>query len=56
MSIRLDGVALVHPNGHPALRQVSLALARGERAAVIGPSGAGKTTLVRVLGTSLRPT
>jgi phosphonate transport system ATP-binding protein len=55
MSIRLDGVALVHPNGHPALRQVSLALARGERAAVIGPSGAGKTTLVRVLGTSLRP-
>ncbi len=56
MSFRLEGASLVHANGHRALREVSLALAPGERAAVIGPSGAGKTTLVRVLGTSLRPT
>ncbi|MGZ8260442.1 MAG: ATP-binding cassette domain-containing protein, partial [Caldimonas sp.] len=55
-ALRLDDGGLVHPNGHRALRGVSLRLARGERAAVIGPSGAGKTTLVRVLGTSLRPT
>lgn len=55
MSVRLDGTGLVHPNGHRALQGVTLALAAGERVAVIGPSGAGKTTLVRVLGTSLRP-
>ena len=55
MSARLDDTGLVHPNGHRALRGVTLALAAGERVAVIGPSGAGKTTLVRVLGTSLRP-
>ncbi|MEO8836518.1 MAG: ATP-binding cassette domain-containing protein [Caldimonas sp.] len=55
MSFSLDGAGFVHPNGHRALQGVSLALAQGERAAVIGPSGAGKTTLVRVLGTSLRP-
>lgn len=55
MSLRLDGVGLVHANGHRALRSVSIALASGERAAVVGPSGAGKTTLIRVLGTSLRP-
>ena len=54
--LRLDGVGFVHANGHRALDGVSLTLARGERVAVIGPSGAGKTTLVRVLGTSLRPT
>jgi len=54
--IRLVAASLVHPNGHRALRDVSLALAAGERVAVIGPSGAGKTTLVRVLATSLRPT
>jgi phosphonate transport system ATP-binding protein len=56
MSLLLDAAGLVHANGHRALRGVSLSLAQGERAAVIGPSGAGKTTLVRVLGTSLRPT
>ena len=53
--LRLEGAGLVHPNGHRALKNVSLALADSERVAVIGPSGAGKTTLVRVLGTSLRP-
>ena len=53
--VRLVSASLVHPNGHRALRAVSLALGAGERVAVIGPSGAGKTTLVRVLGTSLKP-
>ncbi len=56
MSLQLEGVGLVHANGHRALRAVSLEIGAGERAAVIGPSGAGKTTLVRLLGTSLRPT
>jgi len=55
MSLRLEAAGLVHANGQRALRDVSIALERGERVAVIGPSGAGKTTLVRLLGTSLKP-
>ncbi|MEP7302248.1 MAG: ATP-binding cassette domain-containing protein [Caldimonas sp.] len=55
MSLNLDNASVVHGNGRRALHRVSLSLASGERAAVIGPSGAGKTTLVRVLGTSLKP-
>src|SRR5436190_1197922 len=51
----LEGAGLVHPNGQRALRNVSLSVDSGERVGVIGPSGAGKTTLVRLLGTSLRP-
>ncbi len=55
MSLSLAGAGLVHANGHRALHEVSLSLVGAERVAVIGPSGAGKTTLIRVLGTSLRP-
>ena len=55
MSFALDAVGLVHPNGHRALKGVSLAARDGERLAVIGPSGAGKTTLLRVLGVGLKP-
>ena len=55
MSFSLEAVGLVHPNGHRALRDVSLAAGGGERLAIIGPSGAGKTTLLRVLGAALRP-
>jgi len=56
VSLSLEAAGLVHPNGHRALHGVSFSLARGARAAVIGPAGAGKTTLIRLLGTALKPT
>lgn len=56
MGFELTQVGLVHPNGQRALRAVSLSVASGERVAVIGPSGAGKTSLLRILATSVRPT
>lgn len=39
-----------------ALNGVDLTLERGERLALLGPNAAGKTTLIRVLATALRPT
>ena len=55
MSLSLHHIGLSHPNGHRALKNVSLRLEAGEQVAVIGPSGAGKTSLLRVAATSLRP-
>jgi ATP-binding cassette, subfamily B, bacterial MsbA len=40
---------LDHPDAPWAVREVSLTLAPGEVVAIVGPSGAGKTTLVSLL-------
>jgi len=55
VSIRLDGVTLTHANGYRALHQIDLHIGKGEQVAIIGPSGAGKTSLLRLLGTGLMP-
>ena len=40
----------------PVLRNVSLTISPGEKAALIGPSGAGKTTIMRLLMRYMDPT
>jgi polar amino acid transport system ATP-binding protein len=53
---RLERVRKVFPDGTVAVDEVNLRIAPGECVAVIGPSGAGKTTLFRLLNATLRPT
>ena len=52
----LDGVGKVFGRMQVALEGFDLKVARGERVALIGPSGAGKTTLFRMLNCTIRPT
>src|SRR5712692_6016375 len=52
----LRNLRKVFPDGTVALDGVSLTVGPGEQLAVIGPSGAGKTTLFRILNLTLRPT
>jgi phosphonate transport system ATP-binding protein len=56
VSFALDGVGLTHANGFAALGGITMQAAQGECIALIGPSGAGKTSLISVLGTALAPT
>ena len=55
--IRLEGVSYQYPGAaEPSLRDVSLSIRKGEAIGLVGPTGAGKTTLVDVLLGLLEPT
>lgn len=48
--IRFDGVEFAYRPEEPVLRGIDLVVPRGSVVALVGPSGAGKTTLVDLLG------
>jgi phosphonate transport system ATP-binding protein len=50
----LEGVARSF-GGKTVLSDIALRISQGERVAIIGPSGAGKTTLFRLLSAVLKP-
>jgi phosphonate transport system ATP-binding protein len=53
---RLEQVTKTFPRHQRAIGGVDLEVRKGEKVALIGPSGAGKTTLFRMLNCTLRPT
>jgi len=60
LNIELSGLQARHPSAPasapPALQDVNLKLIKGEQVAIIGPSGAGKTSLLQILACAQRPT
>lgn len=53
--ISLRNVSLVYPNGVRALDKVSLEIAKGEFVFLVGHSGTGKSSLMRLLYREARP-
>jgi cell division transport system ATP-binding protein len=47
--VELDGVSKVYPGGSVALEKVSVKIGRGEFVFLVGPTGCGKSTCIRLL-------
>jgi cell division transport system ATP-binding protein len=53
--VALRDATVVYPGGHVALERVSLEIERGEFAFVVGPTGCGKSTLIKLLIREIEP-
>jgi cell division transport system ATP-binding protein len=53
--VELRDATVVYPGGHVGVERVSFALDRGEFAFVVGPTGCGKSTLIRMMIREVEP-
>ena len=53
--VRIDGVSKTFGTGTPALDQITASIKGGEITGLVGPDGAGKTTLIRLMTGLLLP-
>jgi phospholipid/cholesterol/gamma-HCH transport system ATP-binding protein len=54
--IEIKKMSYQHENGNVVFRDVDIVIPRGKITAIMGPSGTGKTTLLRLIGGQLSPT
>ncbi|MBX3313078.1 MAG: ABC transporter ATP-binding protein [Actinobacteria bacterium] len=47
--LSVEGVSFAYAGGEPVLRDIDLVLAAGEKLALVGPTGAGKSTLAKLM-------
>jgi len=54
--LAMENVSFTYPNGHQALEDVTIKVEKGERVAIIGQNGAGKTTAAKLMNGLNKPT
>ena len=56
MAIEFKNVSFRYPNGFLANKNLNLRIEEGERVAIVGQNGAGKTTAVKLMNGLHKPT
>ena len=54
--VNVESASFSYPDGRPAFNNVSMSAGRGEFIAIVGPTGAGKTTLAYAIAGYVTPT
>lgn len=54
--IEIKNMSFHHENGKAVFQDVDIVIPRGKITAIMGPSGTGKTTLLRLIGAQIAPT
>ncbi len=55
MSILVNALSYVHANGDPLLHTISFSVASGQKAALVGNNGVGKSTLLEIIAGQRQP-
>jgi len=55
MSIEIKNASFAYPNGFVAVENITMTIADGERVAIVGQNGAGKTTAVKMMNGLNKP-
>ena len=55
MAIEIKNASFRYPNGFVALENINLTIHEGEKVAIVGQNGAGKTTCVKMMNGLNRP-
>ena len=54
--VNINSVSFTYPDGTVAIDNISLSIEKGEKVAIVGQNGAGKTTAVKMMNGLLKPT
>ena len=54
--IKVENITFSYPDGTVAVENVSFSISKGEKVAIVGQNGAGKTTMVKLINGLLKPT